>query len=370
MTSTERIRNVALIGHNGAGKTTLAECLLLTASATKRLGRVEDGNTVCDFEPEEVKRRQSLSLAVAPFEWKGHHINLIDTPGYADFAAEAEAALDVADLAVLVVSAIEGVEAQTEALWRLAAERNLPRLVFVNKLDRDHASFDRTVQQLRDRLGVGFELLELPIGEEQNFRGVAELLTESVFVYNGQGRERADIPAEVAAREHQEHDHLVEDIVSGDDTMLERFLDGDIPSVAELERALAHDVDLDLVFPVLCGSATKAVAVDLLADFLIELGPAPTDRPGRMVEAGDSLIEVPVDPSGPPLALVFKTVADPFVGQLSLFRVLSGTITGDIRLVNTRTGGEERLHTLFRPFGKDQQPVDQLVAGDIARWPS
>jgi len=364
-TATERIRNVALIGHNGAGKTTLAECLLVKAGALKRGGRVEDGTTACDSEPEEVKRRQSLSLAVVPFEWKGHRVNLIDAPGYADFTAEAESALDVADLAVLVVSAVEGVEAQTETLWRLAAERDLPRVVFVNKLDRDHASFDRTVQQLKDRLGAGFEVLELPLGEEQTFHGVADLLTESAFVYDSGSRETAAIPDELVEREHLEHDHLVEDIVSGDDQMLERFLDGDIPTATELERTLAQEVDLDLVFPVLCGSATKGVAVDLLADFLVDVGPAPTDRPGRTVEAGDNVVEVLPDASGPPLALVFKTIADPFVGQLSLFRVLSGTIRGDDRLTNSRSGVEERLHGLFRPFGKEQHPVDALVAGDI-----
>ncbi|MCU1344901.1 MAG: fusA [Acidimicrobiia bacterium] len=364
-TPTDRIRNVALIGHNGAGKTTLAECLLVKSGAIKRGGRIEDGNTACDTEPEEVKRQQSLSLAVVPFEWKGHRINLIDAPGYADFTGEAEAALDVADLAVLVVSAVEGVEAQTETLWRLAADRGLPRLVFVNKLDRDHASFDRTVAQLRERLGGGFELLELPLGEEQQFRGVADLLTESAFVYESGNRAPTTMPADLAQREHQEHDHLVEDIVAGNDELLEQFLDGHPPSVPELEQTLAHEVDLDRIFPVLCGSAIKGIAVDLLADFLVDLGPAPTDRPARIVEAGDQLAEVLPDPAGPPLVMVFKTIADPFVGQLSMFRVLSGTIRSDDRLVNTHTGAEERMHGLFRAFGKEQRPVELLVAGDI-----
>ena len=362
---TEAIRNVALVGHNGAGKTALAEALLVAAGAIKRAGRVEDGTTVTDHEPEEHQRQQSLSLAVAPFEWRGHKINLIDTPGYADFVGEVEAALDVADLAVVVVSAVEGVEAQTEAVWKLAAARDLPRLVFVTKLDRERASFERTVEQLRERLGDGLELLELPIGAESSFQGVADLLTEKAYVYEGAARKDVPVPDDLLEREHAEHDRLVEDIVSGDDAMLERFLEGDVPSPEELERTLAHEVDLDMVFPVLCGSSATGVGIDRLADMLVEVAPSPADRPPRTVLAGDTEVEVAPDPTGQPLAYVFKTIADPYVGQLSLFRVLSGTIRADDRLVNPRTGSEERLHGLFTLFGREQTPVTELPAGDI-----
>ncbi len=182
---TPKIRNVALVGHSGAGKTTLAEALLLRAGAINRAGRVEEGTTVTDFDPEEQKRSLSLSLALAPFEWEGHKVNLIDTPGYADFIGDVQAALRVADLAVFVVSAVDGVEVQTEVIWKIAAELGLPRMIFVNKLDRERASFQRTLEQLRTKFGAGIAPLELPIGEEAGFRGIADLLTDKGFFYEG-----------------------------------------------------------------------------------------------------------------------------------------------------------------------------------------
>jgi elongation factor G len=220
----ERIRNVALVGHGGAGKTTLAEALLFTAGAIPRMGRVEDGSTVCDVDPEEHRRRQSLSLALAPFSWKGHKINLIDTPGYADFEGEAIAALRVVDLAVFVVSAVEGVEVQTQRLWRVAEELAVPRMVFVNKLDRERASFTRTLDELRERFGAGVAPLELPIGEEASFRGIADLLSDTAYLYEGGRASTGPIPDDMEELEHQVHDNLVEGIVVADDAQLERYL--------------------------------------------------------------------------------------------------------------------------------------------------
>jgi len=364
---TERIRNVALVGHGGAGKTTLAEAMLLESGSISRLGRVEDGTTVCDSEPEEQRRGQSLSLALAPLVWKGHRINLIDAPGYADFEGEALTALRVADLAVFVVSAVSGPEVQTLRLWKAAADLGLPRMVFVNKLDRERASFPRTLDQLRDRLGSGVAPLELPIGEEADFHGIADLLTDTAFLYDGStgGHTTAPIPDEMEALEHQVHDNLVEGIVVADDELLERYLEGEAPSVEELERTLAHGVDQATVFPVVCGSATGRVGIDRLADLICEIGPSPADRPPVAVEAGDATVEIQPDATGQPLALVFKTLADPFVGQVSLFRVLSGTLRADDHLVNPRSGSDERLHGLFRVSGREHEPVDALVAGDF-----
>jgi elongation factor G len=362
--SSEKIRNVALVGHGGAGKTTLAEALLHRAGAVNRLGRVEDGSTVCDHDPEEQRRGISLSLAVAPFEWKGHKVNIIDTPGYADFLGDVVAALRVVDLAVFVVSAVDGVEVQTEAIWREAARLGVPRMIFINKLDRERASFERALDQLRDRLGAGVAPLELPIGSETGFRGIADLLTDTAHVYEGGVPHTEPVPDDMEALEHQVHDNLVEGIVVAEDALLERYLEGDIPSFQELEHALTLGIESAMVFPVVCGSATGEVGIDRLADFLVEIGPPPADRP-TVVVAGDVEVEVPADPAGDPLAFVFKTIADPFVGQLSLFKVLSGTIRNDDRLVNSRTGTEERLHGLFLVRGKDHEPIDALVAGDI-----
>ncbi len=362
--SSEKVRNVALVGHGGAGKTTLAEALLHRAGAINRLGRVEDGSTVCDHEPEEQRRGLSLSLALAPFEWKGHKVNLVDTPGYADFIGDVMAALRVVDLAVFVVSAVDGVEVPTEAIWREATRLGVPRMIFVNKLDRERASFERTLEELRAKLGAGVAPLELPIGTEADFRGIADLLTDTAHVYEGGVPHTEPIPDDMEALEHQVHDNLVEGIVVAEDALLERYLDGDIPSLDELEHALTLGIETASVFPVVCGSATTEVGIDRLADFLVEIGPPPADRP-VVVTAGDTEVEVAADPDGDPLAFAFKTIADPFVGQLTLFKVLSGTIRNDDHLVNSRSGQEERMHGLFVVRGKEHEAVDALAAGDL-----
>jgi elongation factor G len=360
----DKVRNVALVGHGGAGKTTLVEALLHRAGTINRLGRVEDGSTVSDHDPEEQRRGISLSLAVAPFEWKGHKVNLIDTPGYADFLGDVRAALRVVDLAVFVVSAVDGVEVQTEAIWREASLLGVPRMIFMNKLDRERASFERTLDQLRERLGAGVAPLELPIGAEASFRGVADLLTDTAHLYEGGVPHTEPIPDDMEQLEHQVHDNLVEGIVVADDELLERYLEGEVPDLEELERALTLGIETASVFPVVIGSATAEVGIDRLADLLVEIGPPPADRPVT-VRAGDTEVEVPADPDAKPLAMVFKTIADPFVGQVSLLKVLSGTIRNDDHLVNSRTGTDERLHGLFVVRGKEHEPVDALAAGDI-----
>jgi elongation factor G len=358
------LRNVALVGHNGVGKTSLAEALLHRAGAVTRLGRVEQGTTVCDHDPEEQRRLMSLGLALAPFDWHGHRVNLVDTPGYADFVGDVVAALRVVDLAVFVVSAVDGVQAQTEAIWKLAAELQVPRMIFINKLDLERASFERTLDEIRERFGAGVAPLELPIGEAQDFRGIADLLTDTAHIYESGVPHEAPIPAEMEDLEHRVHDALVEGIVVADDELLERYLEGEVPSFDELERCLAHGVASATVFPVVCGSATAEVAIDRLADFLCEIGPSPAQRP-MSITAGGVSVDVDADPEGDPLAFVFKTIADPYVGQVSVFKVLSGTINADDHLVNTRSGTDERLHGLFALRGKEHLPVSSLGAGDI-----
>ncbi len=360
-----KIRNVALVGHGGSGKTTLTEALLHRAGAIGRSGRVEDGSTVTDFEPEEQKRHLSVGVALAPFEWEGHKINVLDCPGYADFAPDALAALRVADLAVFVVSAVEGVEVQTEVMWQAAASLGLPRLIFVNKLDRERASFERTLQQLQDIFGAGIAPLELPIGEEAAFVGVADLLSDTAITYDEGRPTTGAIPDDMAGREHSVHDSLVEGIVVADDELMERYLEGDVPSVEELEKTLAHGVASAQVFPVLCGSATKEVAIDRLATFICEIGTCPLDRPPLVVEAGDTVTEVAPDPDGAPLAWVWKTVVDRHVGKISLFKVVSGSVANDQVLVNSRSHVDERLHGLFTLRGKEQIPCDGFSVGDL-----
>jgi elongation factor G len=366
--ATGQIRNVALVGHSGTGKTSLAEALLHRAGAISRLGRVEDGTTACDFDPEEHKRGISLSLSVAPFEWRDHKINLIDTPGYADFLGEVAAALRIADMAVFVVSAVDGVEVQTEEAWKLAADLGVPRMVFVNKLDRERASYDATLAQLRDRLGSGIAPLELPIGAEAGFRGIADLLTDTAHIYESGVPHTEEIPDEMEELEHQVHDNLVEGIVVADDDLLERYLEGDVPGLEELEHTLHDGIAAASVFPVVIGSATAEVGIDRLADLLVEIGPSPLDHLFTVAAGnGDEPIRTEVAPKGDgdPLAFVFKTIADPYVGQLSMFRVLSGTVRPDDHLINSRTGAAERLHGLLTLRGREQEPAGELVAGDI-----
>lgn len=346
---TSKLRNVAVVGHGHAGKTTLTEALLFVGGAVNRVGRVEDGTTVTDFDPEAQKRTISVSLAVAPFEWDDHKITIIDTPGYADFVGDVAAALRAADLAIFVVSAVEGVEVQTQVIWRMAEERGIPRAIFVNKLDRERASFQRTLDGLKEAFGTGVAPLELPIGEEASFVGVVDLLTDEAVTYSGDGKgTTGPVPDDMAVEEHSVHDALVEGIVVADDALMERYLDDEQLSVPELEQALAKGIKEASVFPVLCGSATKLIGVDRLAHFIAEEGPPP--------DAGD----------GPAAAFVFKTIVDPYVGRVNLFKVLQGTIKTDDHLVNGRTMTDERMHQVSTMRGKEHETVREVPAGDIA----
>ncbi|MEA2002379.1 MAG: elongation factor G [Actinomycetota bacterium] len=361
----EKIRNVALVGHSGAGKTTLAEALLYRAGTVNRLGRIEDGNTVTDFDPEEHERGLSLSLALAPFEWRDHKINIIDTPGYVDFVADVHSSLHVADLAVFVVSATDGVEVGTERAWRIAEELGIPRMIFINKLDKDEASFDRTLESLRERFGAGIAPIELPIGEGPGFHGVADLFTDKAYIYDTGSAQEVEIPDELEEKEHQVHDNLVEGIVVADDALLERYLDGDVPDAVELEKVMATGVASAQVFPVVCGSATGPIAVDRLADFIVEIGPSPLRRQKLVVTAGGSEVEVDLKADGDPLVQVFKTIADPYVGQISLFRVLSGKVTSEHMLHNQRSNSDEKLSKIAVMIGKESELVDSLPMGDL-----
>lgn len=361
----EKIRNVALVGHSGSGKTSLAEALLFHAGAISRIGTVEAGNTVMDYDPEEHERGTTITMALAPFEWQGHKINLIDTPGYADYAGEIHAALRVTDLAIFVVDGVDGVEVQTEYAWRLAEELSVPRMIFVNKLDKERSSFTKTVAQLRDRFGAGIAPVEIPVGREMDFRGVADLFRDKAYVYNSGKPEVTDMPEEMMDREQELRDNLVEGIVIGDDDMLERYLDGDAPSIEELEHTMAIGVAAATVFPVVCGSATEKIGVDRLADFIVALAPSPADRPPTIVTVGDQQVEIEADPSGDPLAFVFKTLADPYVGQISLLKVLSGTLKPETNLMSGRSGQNERLAKIATMFGNETTLVDSAPAGDI-----
>ena len=368
------IRNVALVGHHAAGKTTLAEALLLSTGVLSRQGSVEKGTTVCDFEPEEISRQLSISFAIAPCSVDGVKINLLDTPGYADFATDMRDALSVADLAVVVVSATDGVQAQTEDAWRAAADLGMARIVVIDKLDRERADFDRTLAEVRAAFGAGVAPVELPIGAESGFRGVIDLLDDRATLYDtasGPPVRGVDgpVPEDLEVAEHAVHEQLVEGIVVGDDELMARYLEGEPIDRAELQSSLASGVASGAVFPVLCCSGTTGVGVDRLARLLVELCPSPDRSRRAQVVAGGTTAEVAADPSGPPLVVVCKTLSDQHAGRLSLCKVLSGTLKPDTVLTNPRTHADERLHVLSSLRGHDATPVDAVVAGDFVAIP-
>jgi len=361
-----------VVGHTGAGKTTLVEALLATGGVITRMGRVEDGTTVSDHEPEEKERGGSLLTTVATMTWTPHvepggpeeapHLlQLLDCPGDPDLLGQVDAALHVADLALVVVGAADGVQVGTELAWRLCDDLDLPRLVVLTGCDKDRADVDRVVAELKERFGRGVAPLELPVGGESSFRGVLDLLSDLCCTYEGGIRTCGPIPAELVDIEHAVHDQLVEGIVEGDDTLMERYLDGDVPSVAELEKALAAGVAAGVVFPVVLTSATRCIAVDRLADFLCEVGSSPVARPTLLAD-GDILAS---DPAGPAVAVVWRTIDDRFQGRLSLCRCLSGTIAPSAVLRNPRAGADERLHQVLSVCGAATEPVQEVTAGQV-----
>jgi len=363
--TTHRTRTVALVGHAGAGKTTLVERLLATTGAIDRAGSVTDGSTVCDTEPEEIARRHSLSMTIVPITVGTERIDLIDTPGVADFVVEVERALAVADVAVVVVSATDGVEVQTEVVWRLAGREGIPRVIVVTKLDREGAEYESVLATLRDTFGKGVAPVELPIGEGPSFRGVADLLADEAITYEGGKATTGAVPDEIADEEHRVREQLVEGIVLADDELTSRYLDGDALSMEELEAALSVGLADGSVVPVVCVSGETGIGVDRLATLLSEIAPC---RGVHGMRAGES-VELPRDPAGPPVLRAFKTVLDPFVGRITWLEVVSGTVRPDSVLLNTRSRTDERLRSLQVPRGRELVAVQEVTAGDLVAVP-
>jgi elongation factor G len=362
---TDRIRNVVLVGHGGAGKSTLTEALLFASGAINRMGRVEDGNTTSDFDPDEVTKGISISLSLAPFEWKDHKVNLLDAPGYADFVGDAEAGLRAADLAIIVVSAVEGLEVQARVAWDIAEHLGIPRAFFINKLDRERASFQRTLDELVNTFGTKVAPLHLPIGEEHELSGICDLLGDRAFTYTDGRRTEGEIPEALSSQEEALHVKLLESVVESDDALMERYLEGGTIEVKEIAEALGKAVASGITVPVLCGSATKGIGVDLLADFIVDEAPSPADRPPVKATKGGDEIELSPDPNGPLAALVFKTLSDPYVGKLTFFRVCSGTFRPDQTVFNVTRDTEERVGQVHTLRGKHQETASEVPAGDI-----
>ena len=359
----EKVRNVALVGHGGSGKTTLAEALLFVGGATSRRGTVEQGTTVLDFEPEEIDRGISLGLGAATFNWNEHRINLIDTPGSSDFSGDARSALRAVDLALFVVSGVDGVEVQTEQLWKVAEEEGIPRAVVVTKLDRDRSSFERTLEQLRDSFGKAIAPIQVPIGSEEGLRGLVRVASERAYEYTDGEKEgkEVDLPSEVEDLVHAAHTALVETVVETDDEMMEAYFEGKEPSREQIVATIHKGIVAGDIQPVLVASAERLMGIDLLAEFIVDYGPNPLERTLPALTSGDP---IPPSTDGPTVAFVFKSVSDPFVGRISLFRIYSGTVKADQEL-DVAGGGKVRLHNLFKLQGKEHNDVPDLPAGGI-----
>jgi len=367
---TSEIYNVGLFAHGGAGKTSLAEDMLYDSGTISRLGRVDEGNTVSDYDPEEQKRRMSVNATPLPFEWAGRKINLIDTPGYLDFVGEVVSAMWVVDGAVILVCAASGVEVGTETAFSLAGKRQRPRILFFNKMDRDNASFFRTLDQARETLDQAVTPLQLPIGAESSFCGVVDLLRMKAFRYSDQrdGKyEEGEIPADLRDQVEEYRLALIEKIAETDDALIEKYLEGQELSEEEMQQGLRQGVKDGTIIPVLCGSANLNVGVQALLDTVLACFPSAAES--GPVQARDAVsgqaVDLPVSDASPLTALVFKTLADPYVGRQTFFRVMTGVLHGDSRVLNAGKNTEERVGPVYVVRGKEQIVVQQLGAGDI-----
>ncbi len=369
-TQTDRIRNIAIIAHGGAGKTSLAEAVLFNAGVVNRLGKVEEGNTVMDFLPEEISRQISSSSATATLPWKDHQINIVDTPGYQDFIADSLFALRVCDGVVAVISAVSGVQVNTERLWKEAREQELPGAVFINKMDRERADFHKAITEVETVLKTRPVLLQIPLGAEADFKGVVDLISMKACLYemDGSGKfTEEDIPSDLSDMAEEYREKLVEFAAEGDDELVEKYLETGELTDEEVFRGLRAGVVAGDIVPVFCGSASLNIGVRKLLDAVVALMPSPEDR-GALEGTDGKGQEAKRMPAGeePFAAFVYKTLADPYAGKLTLFKVLSGTLKADTGFYNASQEVKERFGNLFLLQGKKQVNVPQVTAGQLA----
>ena len=362
------VRNIALIGHGHSGKTTLTAALLYTSGATNRLTRVDEGNTITDFDDDEIQRKISISTALAFAEWARKKINLIDTPGFNIFINDTKAAMIAADSALVLVDGVAGVEVQTEKVWSFADEFQLPRAILINKLDRERSSFDRALASVQEVLGRSAVPIQLPIGAEKDFKGVIDLIRMKAYTYvsdgDGKGKE-SEIPADLADAAQKAHESLVEMVAEGNDALLEEFFDkGTLPPEHILE-GLRQAIRDRRISPVLCGSALHNIGSDLILNFMVENFPSPAEHAPIAGKLNGDEVQRAIKDSEPVSAFVFKTVADPFAGRVTYFKVISGVVKNDANLVNARSSAVERLAHIGTLAGKTIQPVTEIRAGDI-----
>lgn len=366
----ERIRNVAVLGHGDCGKTSLVSAILYGAGVTNRLGRVDDGNTVTDFDEDEIERRVTINSAVAHCEWKNSKINLVDTPGYYAFILDSKFTIVAAETALVVVDAVSGVEVQTERVWSYADQSGLARAVVINKLDRDRASFSRSLASIQEAFGRTAIPVQLPIGEEKDFTGVVDLIRQKAYVYqtDGSGKfSEQDIPDSVASEAETRREELIEMVAESDDALMEKFFEEGTLDEGELIEGLSRSLREGKLVPVFLTAATSCIGIRPLTDAIVDLFPNPLQRrPLEIVPVrGQESKDLAISGDGPVAAYVFKTMADPFAGRINLLKVFSGTLKSDSTLRNFSHDSEERMGTLQIPQGKAHEGVTEVHAGDI-----
>jgi len=364
----ESLRNIALVAHSGAGKTSLAEAMLFDGGVTKRLGRVEDGNTAMDFEPEELKRTSSISSGFHQVEWKKHTINIIDTPGDQNFFSDTLSCQQAADGALVVIDAVDGVKVQTEQAWEFAKNFQQPCMIFINKLDRERADFSRAFEEAADIFEPKPIILQLPIGAEDEFKGIVDLITGQAYLYDDDGKaQKGEVPADMQDTVDSEKENLIENIAEADDDLVERYLEGEELTEEELRGALRKGTLARTFVPVVCGSATKNIGIDILMNIVLDSMPSPIDRGSRVgtdPATGEEIERAP-DPDAPFSAFVVKTLADPYAGRLTIFRVVSGTLGSDGNFYNSTKETKERFNQLLTITGKEQKPATGAGPGSI-----
>ena len=363
---TDKVRNVVLVGHGGAGKTSLAEAMLYLSGATKRLGTVDDGHSGLDYEAEEVKRKFSINLSLAPVMHDGVKINVIDTPGYADFIGDAIAGMEAAEMALFVVDAVSGPQVQTARLWKVAGDMGIARAVFINRMDKEHADFDAAMAALDAKFGHRVGAVQIPMGSEADFRGVIDVIRMKAYHHEGDKEEILEIPTDFTAAAEAAREKLTDLVAEADETLMEKYLDGERLSQEELVALLDKAIAQGIFIPVFVGSATKLQGVEDLMDEIVTFFPEPTAHgPVPTADGG----EVHVSSEGAVSVLTFKTIFDPYVGRLNFVKVLSGTLKPGIELVNSRTGKKERVAHVLKMIGKETSDIEGAPAGDIAVLP-
>lgn len=366
--SGESIRNVALVGHSGSGKTQLVSAALFDAGMVTRLGKVDEGTTVTDFDEEEIARKHTLSASIAFAEWNKVKINMIDTPGVANFLSDTRAALRIADAAIVVVDAVSGVEVQTEKVWTVAREFGMPCIVVLNRLDRERASLDRSLESLREAFGREVVPIQIPLGEEKSFNGLIDLVAMKAHQFSGEAGTQSDTEISEAQTDtaNTAREGLIEMVAEADDALMEKFFEAGTLSQEELEQGLRTAIGGRHFFPLVCTSALSNIGIRPLLDAIVTYLPSAADHPlAAVARDGDTPASYDASESAPAAAFVWKTIADPFAGRITLFRVAAGTLTPDVSIYNVTKETTERFGGLAAMQGKDQVTVDEMRAGDL-----